>query len=183
MTAGERKELAQLIRQRERVLRQKAKERSAELLSRFEQQVATIYKFDDDAVWKESFEIAEQELDRANKKIAERSAELGIPKRFAPCLEWGWRGRQGEAAFKERRAELRKVAQSKIAALEQRAVSKIAEQSLAAQTEVIENGIQSSAGKRFLRALRPLDELMPPLEVGTVERLLPGPREDDDAEA
>jgi hypothetical protein len=180
MTGRERSDLAALIRQRERVLRTKAKERSRELLAQFEQQAATIYKFDDDAVWKESVEIAEQEVAKANQKIAQRCNQLGIPKRFAPHLDFGWQGRSWEFRFKERRQELRKVAQSKIAALEQAALSQIAEQALQAQTEVVQLGIETEAAKAFLEAMRPLDELMPPLQPPTMQQLL-GRRRDDDA--
>jgi DNA gyrase/topoisomerase IV subunit A len=182
MTGRERSDLAALIRQQERVLKTKAKERSRELLALFEQQAATIYKFDDDAVWKESVKIAEQEVAKANHKIAQRCDQLGIPKRFAPRINFRWEGRSWEFAFKERRAELRRVAQSKIAVLEQAALSKIAEQALQAQTEVVKLGIETRAAKAFLEAMRPLEELMPPLQPPTVQQLL-GRRQDDDDDA
>ena len=50
MTKGEREDLQRLIRQREKVLKSAAKQRSAELLADFENQMGQEYKFDDDKV-------------------------------------------------------------------------------------------------------------------------------------
>jgi len=180
MTSRERSDLAALIRQRERVLKTKIKERSRELLAQFEQQAAVIYEYDDDATWSEAVKIAEQEIVKANTKIAERARQLGIPKRYAPRVAFGWIGRNEQYAVQQRRAELRRVAQSKIAALEQAALSKIAEQALQAQTEVVKLGIETQAAKAFLEAMRPLEQLMPPLEVRNVERLLPNRHDEED---
>jgi hypothetical protein len=115
MTKGEREDLQRLIRQREKVLKSAAKQRSNELLADFENQLGAIYSFDSDATWAEAAKIARQELDRANAKIAARAATLGIPKDFAPSLGSYWNDR-GANALKERRAELRRMATTRIAA-------------------------------------------------------------------
>jgi hypothetical protein len=52
MTKGERHELTQLVRKRERVMKIQAQERSALLLAEFDAQSAKIYHFDEDPVWK-----------------------------------------------------------------------------------------------------------------------------------
>lgn len=89
MTKGEREDLQRLIRQREKVLKSAAKLRSTELLADFENQMGSIYAFDDVKVWQESTRIAEAEVAKANAKIAAQAAKLGIPGEFAPYLEFG----------------------------------------------------------------------------------------------
>jgi hypothetical protein len=58
MTGRERSDFAALIRQRERVLKTKAKERSKELMAQFEQQIAAVYDYDDDAIWEEAAKVS-----------------------------------------------------------------------------------------------------------------------------
>jgi hypothetical protein len=50
ITKGERDDLQRLIRQREEVLKSAAKQRSAELLADFENQMGVEFSFDDDVV-------------------------------------------------------------------------------------------------------------------------------------
>jgi hypothetical protein len=47
MTKGEREDLQRLIRQREKVLKSAAKQRSYELIADFENQMGSAYSFDD----------------------------------------------------------------------------------------------------------------------------------------
>ena len=67
-----------------------------------------------------------------SKTIAARCESLGIPARFAPTVEFSWRGR-GENAIAKRRAELRAVAKSRIAAIEKAAITQIERGCLDAQ--------------------------------------------------
>ena len=69
-------------------------------------------------------EFANAAIAEASRRIADHSRELGIPPEFAPDVYMGWSGR-GQNGSKERRAELRKVAQTRIAALEADAIVKI----------------------------------------------------------
>jgi len=132
MSKGEREDLHRLVRQREKVLKSAAKQRSAELIADFENQLGSEYAFDDDAVWTKAEKLAELEIAKANKLIAARCRELGIPDRFAPCIAHHWLDR-GENAVKKRRAELRQMASSRIAAIEQKATVEIELQCLKAQ--------------------------------------------------
>jgi hypothetical protein len=52
MTKGEREDLQRLVRQREKVLKSAAKQRSADLLADFENQMGQEYSFDQDEVWR-----------------------------------------------------------------------------------------------------------------------------------
>jgi hypothetical protein len=88
MTKGEREDLQRLIRQREKALKSAAKQRSTELLAEFENQLAARCRFDQDETWAEAVRIAEGEVVKANDRIAARCAELGIPKDFAPSLNF-----------------------------------------------------------------------------------------------
>jgi hypothetical protein len=179
MTPHERGALAKLICLRERVLKSKTKERSAELVAQFEQQIAAVYSFDDDEVWREAHEAAEAAIKHANEQVARRCRELGIPKQFAPSLDCQWWER-GENAVKKRREELRKVALSHIAALQREAITKIETMALEAHTEVISQGIETKAARTFIDRMPPLDALMPQLNIREIQKLLPGRRQWED---
>lgn len=171
MTKGERSELGQLIRKRERVMKAAARERSIQLIAEFDMQSAQIYSFDDDAVWKKAVEAAKEAAVVAQREIERRCKELGIPPEFAPGVSFGWYGR-GQNAVASRRQELRRMAKSRIEAMEQETIVKIERLSLAAQTEVIANGLQSEASKAFLENLPALDVLMPAINPIEIKQLI-----------
>jgi hypothetical protein len=162
MTKGEREDLQRLIRQREKVLKSAAKQRSSELLAGFENQLGAIYSFDDDETWAEATRVAKQEVAKARTKIAARAAALGIPKDFAPGLSVEWYDR-GANAVKERRGELRRMAQTKIAAIETKAITAIELGCLEAQTEIAASGLTSEGARRFFDGLPSVVTLMPTL--------------------
>jgi hypothetical protein len=164
MTKGEREELQRLIRQREKVLKSAARQRSAELSADFENQMGQQYSFDQDGVWLDATDIANREIEKAQARIAERCAQLGIPKRFAPELRIEWYSR-GENAVKERRNELRKMANSRIEAIEQEAIVKVELASINAQTEIATQGLTSKAARDFIEKLPSVESLMPTLAI------------------
>lgn len=171
MTKSEREDLAKLIRNREKVMKSAAGERSAELLAEFERQVASIYSYDQDEVWKSATTAAAAAVVIAQQTIAARCGELGIPARFAPCVEFSWRGR-GENAIKDRRAELRAVAKSRIDAIEKSACTKIEMLCLDAQSQILAHGLTSAAAIAFFDELPKVEVLMPPLEMASIEQIL-----------
>jgi hypothetical protein len=59
MSKGEREDLQRLVRQREKVLKSAAKQRSIELLADFENQMGSEYSFDQDEVWDKAEQAAE----------------------------------------------------------------------------------------------------------------------------
>src|SRR5690348_3800209 len=120
MTRHEREDLRRLCRYQATLAKTGAAQRAAELRADFEEQLASIFRFDDDAIWKAVTETADAAVDEADKRIAARCNELGIPERFRPSLHLSWYSR-GENASGKRRAELRKVAESHIEALEKKA--------------------------------------------------------------
>src|SRR5258706_7891524 len=105
MTKAEREDLQRLIRQREKVLKSAAKQRSSELLADFENQMGQEYAFDQDAVWQQAVEAANRDVRKMQKKIAARCREMGIPDRFAPTISLGWHHRGHDNLLAKRRNE------------------------------------------------------------------------------
>jgi hypothetical protein len=162
MSKSEREDLQRLIRQREKVLKSAAKQRSASLLADFENQMGSTYSFDQDEVWANATEVAEREVAKAQDRIAARCAKLGIPERFAPRLDVHWYSR-GENAVKERRTELRKMAVTRIEAIEREAIVKIELGCLKAQEQIALAGLTSEKARQFIEARPAIDVLMPAL--------------------
>jgi hypothetical protein len=168
ITKGERDDLQRLIRQREKVLKSAAKQRSAELLADFENQMGSEFSFDDDAVWAQAMREAEVEIEKAKHKIAARCRELGIPNRFAPTLQMHWSHRGYDNSVEKRRNELRRMAQAKIEAIERKAVTEIEMSCLQAQTEIAVAGLTSDAARGFIERLPGIETLMPRLSFAEI---------------
>ncbi len=171
MTRRDRDDLAALVRRRERVAKTAAAQRSAELMADFEQKLAAVYKSTDDA-WRDITETAKRVVADADAQVAQRCRDLGIPETLRPRLDLSWYGR-GESASKERRAELRKVASSRIAALEKQAKTTIERQSVDVQTQLLAGGLESADARRFLESMPTVETLMPPLNVAELEAAMP----------
>jgi hypothetical protein len=168
MTKGEREDLQRLIRQREKVLKSAAKQRSTELLADFENQMGSEFSFDDDATWAQAYKEAEIEVAKAQKIIAHRCSVLGIPDRFAPNLEIRWRARGYDNLVDKRKAELRRMATTRIEAIEQKAVADIELNCLKAQEHIAFAGLTSDAARGFIEALPSIDSLMPALSYSEI---------------
>lgn len=177
MTKGERDQLLQLVKKREKVMKVKAQERSAILLAEFDAQSAKVHHWDEDAVWATVKAEADAAIEKAQLAIAARCQQLGIPTEFAPGLQMFWHGR-GHNAVSERRAELRRAAKSKVEAIEKEALSKIEAMSLEAQTEIIAHGLESETAKAFLESMPKIEALMPPVQVQEIQRLIEAKRQE-----
>jgi len=171
MTKSERDDLGKLIRHREEVMKAAAMQRSTQLMAEFEQQMASVYSYDQDESWKAATEAADAEVEEAKQKIAARCEDLGIPARFAPTLKLVWLGR-GENAIKEWRAELRAVAKSRVEALEAEALTKIKMSCHEAHAQVLAHGLTSVSAIAFFDALPSAEEVMPALPMASVEEIL-----------
>ena len=167
MTKHEREDLQRLVRWPEKVLKSAAKQRSAELIADFENQMGQEFSFDQDEVWERATKIAQAALAKANEQIAARCHEIGIPKRFAPRLDLSWYGRD-ENATKQRRDELRKMAETRIEAIERKAVTEIELSCLAAQEQITLAGLTTEAARQFVEALPKIEALMPRLTFAEV---------------
>jgi hypothetical protein len=168
MARAEREDLQRLVRQRGKVLKSATKQRSAELLADFENQMGQEYSFDQDEIWQQAAEIAEREVAKAQKQVAARCHELGIPDRFAPSLSLHWNHRGYNNLVTERRSELRNMAKTKIAAIEHKAIVQIEMSCLDAQTQLAMAGLTSDAARSFVDRLPSIDTLMPRLSFAEV---------------
>jgi hypothetical protein len=168
MTRNETEALQRLIRQREKVLKSRARQRSADLVADFENQMGSEYSFDQDEVWAKATEAAEREVANAQAKVAARCRELGIPDRFAPSLSLKWRHRGYDNLIGERKAELRRMARTQIEAIERKAVVEIETSCLDAQTRLAVAGCTSDDAAAFLASLPSVETLMPRLSYAEV---------------
>jgi hypothetical protein len=168
MLKGEREDLQRLIRQREKVLKSAAKQRSAELLADFENQMGQQYAFDQDEVWEQATKCAEREVQKSQKLVAARCRELGIPDRFAPELSLHWYGRGHDNSIEKRKRELRTMAATRIEAIERKATTDIEMNCLAAQEQVALAGLTSDAARLFIEKLPGIETLMPRLSFAEV---------------
>lgn len=170
MTASERQSLLVLLRQRERVAKADAAEYAATLMADFESKLAAVYQPEDHPIWAQLHEAIDKAVADANVKIAEICRELGVPKKFAPGIRAGWYGR-GESASEKRRAELEQVAQTEIDARLKKAQASITRSSVIAQERIITAGLTSEAARALLAEIPTPQQLLPALDVGTIERL------------
>ena len=168
MTRGERTDLGALIRRRERLLKTAAKQRALELMADFEKQISAVFSYDDDETWQKAYSAAEQVVNEAKVTVAQRCRELGIPPEFAPGIDVVWY-RRGQNASNERRTELRRVAKTRIDALEARAKTEIERVSVEQQTALISDGLTSVAAQAFLEQMPTAENLMPMLDIDQIK--------------
>lgn len=171
MSKGEREDLIRLIKQRERVAKTAAEQRSAAMLAEFEGGVAALHVFATNDVWRASVEACTEAAKEAMEKIVAECDKLGIPAEFQPQVTFQWLQR-GENAYECRRAELRRVAKAEIDAIEKVARVQIEQASVQAQTEVIANGLTSAAAIEFLRSMPAIETMMPALDITTIQAKL-----------
>lgn len=171
MTKGERDDLCRLVKQRERVAKTAAEQRSAAMLAEFEQQVSAVHTFNSNDVWKASVDAAVEAAKTANEAITREADKLGIPKEFQPKLNFSW-ARRGENEYQARREELRRVAKAEIDAMEKIARVQIETESVRAQTEIIANGLNSDAALEFLNRLPAIESMMPALDITHIQAKL-----------
>jgi hypothetical protein len=164
MTQRERDDLARLARKRAQLAKARVAERQRVLLAEAEDLLAARYDPDEDA-WAEAHRAAEAAMVGLNDRIRQVVAALGIPAEFAPTACLVWYGR-GENAAAERRAELRRVAQTRLEALAASAKGAIEERLLEVETELVREGLTSAGALAFLDRMPAAEELMPPLTLG-----------------
>jgi hypothetical protein len=171
MTKGERDDLIRLIKQRERVCKTAADQRSTAMLAEFEQKISAVHDFATNDVWKAASDAAIAAAKKANEEIEAEAEKLGIPKEFQPKINFSW-ARRGENEYRQRREELRRVAKAEIDTLEKVARVQIEAESVRAQTEVIANGLNSAAAIEFLNSLPKIESMMPTLDVTEIQAKL-----------
>lgn len=171
MTKGEREDLIRLIKQREKVAKTAAEQRSASMLAEFESAVTQLHAFANNEAWSAAQEAAAQAAREATDKIIAKAKELGIPDEFRPKIGFSWEQR-GEDAYNRRRDEMRRTAKAEIDAMEKVARVQIEAESVRAQTEVIAHGLHSDAAMAFLERLPPIESMMPLLDIDSIQKKL-----------
>jgi hypothetical protein len=121
-----------------------------------------------DHVWAEAAKIAKAAVSKTQEQIKARCREIGIPDRFAPSISLEWHHRGYGNSLKERRDELRKMAQTAVEAQEQKAKTQIELSCLEAQEKLALAGLTSDAARGFIEALPSVDDLMPRLSFAEV---------------
>lgn len=164
-------DLGMIIKDRAKVLKAHIEAEKTTVLADFERQIAAIYDFDQDDVWKVAAEKAAVVVKEAQAEVAKRCEELGIPKTFAPSLSVGWNGR-GENACKQRREELRRVAKAEVEAMAARAIVKVEQDSLDLRTQVVAMGLLSDSATTFLQTLKPVEDVMRRLDFAAIDKKL-----------
>lgn len=176
MTRRDRQDLAQLARQRARVAKAAATQRAAELKADVEAQLAAVFQAEDER-WASIVAEAKELLKDVDAKVAAICERDGVPPQFRPSLNAYWSGR-GTNADPDRRAELRRVAVTRIDALKKTADAEIDRKSLEVQTELMAGGLDTSAARAFLESMPTAKALMPMLSVAEVEAAVPLPKPD-----
>lgn len=171
MTAGitkaERDELRRLVNERARLAKSGIEQRQAELLADVEAQLAATYRIDDDA-WADVTAAAQQAVAEADAALSERCRQLGIREEFRPAIAVSWHYR-GENAARDRRAELRKVAQTRIAAEGKAAKHTIDTAALQRREMLAAGALESPEALEFMASMPTATELMPALDVAELE--------------
>jgi hypothetical protein len=164
MNKTERDQLIRLVKARARQAKQEADRRAAVLQVEIEQEITAEYSARDE-LWADAVAIAEEAAHKANEQIRARCADLGIPPQHAPTLDLRWYGRSPSYTDRDRVAELRKLAQARLAALTKTAKTEIDAKALDVETELIAGGLETDAAKAFAEAMPTPEQLMPALSL------------------
>jgi hypothetical protein len=173
MLKSEREALLKVCRQRERVAKSEVGAVAARRKADFERQLAALYAFDQSEVWKRAYASAKAAYRTANEEIAREAEAMGIPREFAPWLSPPCWIERGQNAVRERRAELTRVAYSRIEEAQKQANLQIERSSLEVQTRLFADGLESAEAKAFLEAMPTAEQLVPLITVEEIQKALP----------
>jgi len=165
------------VRLRVKVTKNEVDKHVTRMLADVEAQLAAQYP-STNAAWKEITKQAEDYIAQVDKEIAERCRALGIPEEFRPGLSLSWY-RRGENAVSSRRAELRKVAQTELAARAVDAKAEVDRQAVIQLTRLAEGALETADAKQFLEAMPSAEELMSPIALRDLELIKPTTSEPD----
>lgn len=174
MTRAERNDLMGVVKLRARVARTQVAQHEARLLAQVEEELSAVYSSREEA-WRDVTVEAARHVEEADAKIAAICRDRGVREEFRPRLSLAWYGR-GANADRERRGELRKLAQARIAAAAKEAKATIEAKSADVLTELVAGSLESEDARKFLETIPTPDQLMPPVTVAELEALAPPER-------
>ena len=180
MTRTERQDLLHICRQRERVARTEAVAVAARRKADFEAQLARVYSFDEDEVWKAATTAAKECTRECADRIAAECDKLGIPRWARPELSVPYWSSRGENAVSRRRTELTKVAHARIDQHLKETIHAIQRASVEIQTQLVAEGLTSAGAKAFLESIPTPAQLMPTVTVEEIQKQLGAETEDDE---
>lgn len=164
MTKSERDQLIRVIRGRARQAEREAEARERVLLAEVQDKLTA--EFDaHDTLWADAVRAADEVTTKANAQIQAACADLGIPAKDAPALELGWRARNPEYANKSRRAELHKLAETRLAALTKTAKAAIQSAALDVEERLVMGGLQSGEARAVFDSMPTVEQIMPALSL------------------
>jgi hypothetical protein len=172
MTAAERTELKTLVNERARLAIDRVKSLAADRLVELNKQLEARWAVED-------FEIGEldKELrrlaDEANGMVQARCDELGIHRDLRPRASYYF-GRV--PVDPTRRAQLRQMAKDENAAAVARAVHQINTWKINTRTELVRDGLTSTAATAFLDSLPVATELLPEISAHDITKALDAKR-------
>jgi hypothetical protein len=171
MTRTEQHDLMQVARMRAKVVRAGIATAAAKALADVEAQLAAVYsKYD--AAWADLVREAERKVEEVDQAVLKRFEATGVPKQFHPRIDMEWYGR-GENAIKERRAELRRVAEAQIAARVEHANHEVLRRETEILTEIVGQGLTSEAAQQLFVKLPKAEDLIPRLQLDELEKRVP----------
>jgi hypothetical protein len=171
MSVAERVELGKVVRLNAKIAKNDVMASIAVQLANVEQQLAAEYS-KLDAHWAELTKEADEKVSKVDAELARRCRELGVPETFRPELRLSWY-RRGDNASKERRAELRRVAESTLEARAQQAKVVIERREAQILTQLTSEGLTTEGARAFLQGMPSIDELMPKLQLTDLEEKRP----------
>jgi hypothetical protein len=177
MLKSERDALLKICRQRERVAKSEVNAVAARRKADFERQLAAVYAFDQNETWAKARATAKEACRRANEEIARESEVMGIPREFVPSLSPPYWFECGQNMVRERRAELTKVAYSRIEQAEKEARLRIERSSVEFQTQLFADSLESADAKAFLEAMPTAEQLMPAITIDEMQYALNSSKE------
>jgi hypothetical protein len=118
-----------------------------------------------DRLWANAVTIAREAAAKANDVIREQCVAIGIPADQAPHLVLGFSSRSSDYADRSRRAELRKLADTRLAALTKTVKVMIDQQALDFEEQLIIGGLESDDARSRVDSMPTVAELMPPLSL------------------
>jgi hypothetical protein len=164
ISKADQENLVKLAKMRAKVSREGIAARQAAMIADVEEQLSATYEFDD-AVWAEITREAKAAVDSADAKIAAICQELGVPPKFRPELQIRWYSR-GENAVRERRAELRQLAEKRIEAAGQAAKLAISEREVETIGELYAARFETDEARELVERMPTPAELMPTISIG-----------------
>lgn len=163
MSRTEHDELAGIVKRNFRVARASIDQQKARVMADFE--AALAHQWDPvELAAEELIREAQAAVARANRHVAERFVQLGLPKDWAPRAIVHWSSR-GDNMFGDRRAELRRAATTRAEAQAKDAKLELDKREAELLTTLATTALTSEAARAFLGQVPALAELIPPLEV------------------